>query len=46
MSDIHARALRSYREHPTNGGAGGGRKARDFQRAGLAAVKGQRHRPL
>jgi very-short-patch-repair endonuclease len=39
MTDTHARALRSYREHHTNAGAGGGRKARDFQRAGRAAME-------
>ncbi|GAB2594346.1 hypothetical protein Aab01nite_82850 [Paractinoplanes abujensis] len=39
MTDTHARALRSYREHHTNAGAGGGSKARDFQRAGRAAME-------
>jgi hypothetical protein len=38
MTDQHARALRGYREHHTNAGAGGGRKARDFQRAARAAM--------
>ncbi|MEU4159230.1 AAA domain-containing protein [Actinoplanes sp. NPDC026670] len=39
MSDTHARALRSYREHHTNAGAGGGRKARDFRQAARAAME-------
>jgi very-short-patch-repair endonuclease len=38
MSDTHARALRSYREHMSHVGAGGGRKAGEFRKAARAAM--------
>ncbi len=39
MSDTHARALRSYREHMSHVGAGGGRKAGEFRKAARAAME-------
>ena len=39
MSDDHARALRAYREHMANVGAGAGRRVRDYRRAARAAME-------
>lgn len=39
MSDTHARALRSYREHMSHVGGGGGRKASEFRKAARAAME-------
>ncbi|RJQ82818.1 DUF559 domain-containing protein [Pseudonocardiaceae bacterium YIM PH 21723] len=39
MSDKHARALRSYREHMNKVGAGSGLKAGEFRRAAKAAME-------
>lgn len=39
MSDDHARALRTYREHMANVGAGSGQRARIYQRAARAAMQ-------
>ena len=39
MSDDHARALRTYREHMANVGAGSGQRARVYQRAARAAMQ-------
>ncbi|MCE7002894.1 AAA family ATPase [Kibdelosporangium philippinense] len=39
MSDLHARALRSYGEHMRNVGAGSGKKAREYRKAARAAME-------
>jgi very-short-patch-repair endonuclease len=39
MTDNHARALRSYREHMSHVGAGQGKKAREFKAAARAAME-------
>jgi very-short-patch-repair endonuclease len=39
MTDTHAAALRSYREHMKNVGGGGGRNTRKFQTAAKAAME-------
>ena len=39
MSDAHARALNSYREHMSKIGAGTGRKTSEFRKAARAAMK-------
>jgi very-short-patch-repair endonuclease len=38
MTDTHAMALRSYREHMGHVGAGGGSKSRDYRKAARAAM--------
>ncbi|WP_037272091.1 AAA domain-containing protein [Kibdelosporangium aridum] len=39
MTDTHARALRSYREHMSHIGAGGGSKVREFRKAARRAME-------
>ena len=39
MTDTHARALRSYREHMGHVGAGTGKKTREFRKAARAAME-------
>ncbi len=39
MTDAHARALRSYREHIAHVGAGSGRKVREYRNAARAAME-------
>jgi len=39
MSDTHARALRTYREHMSHVGAGTGTRAREFRKAARAAME-------
>ncbi|TDP97443.1 AAA domain-containing protein [Labedaea rhizosphaerae] len=39
MSDTHARALRTYREHMSHVGAGSGMKTREFRKAARAAME-------
>ncbi|KFU75303.1 Protein of unknown function [Amycolatopsis lurida] len=39
MTDSHARALRSYREHMSHVGAGGGSKAREYRKAARQAME-------
>jgi very-short-patch-repair endonuclease len=39
MTDAHARALRSYREHMSHVGAGTGVKAREYRKAARAAME-------
>ncbi|WP_343947340.1 AAA domain-containing protein [Pseudonocardia zijingensis] len=39
MTDTHARALRSYREHMSHVGAGSGRKTNEFRKAARAAME-------
>lgn len=39
MTDAHARALRSYREHMSHVGAGGGSKVREYRKAARQAME-------
>ena len=43
MTDTHARALRSYREHMEHVGAGTGKKTREFRKAARAAMEKAKH---
>ncbi|MDQ4033852.1 MAG: AAA domain-containing protein, partial [Actinomycetota bacterium] len=43
MTDTHARALRSYREHMGHVGAGTGKKTREFRKAARAAMEKAKH---